>query len=419
MRTRARSLAALAAGAALTALACPVALAVPGSGTIPLSRRASAAPTDRAAKVGSPSQETDAAKPASVPQPGSRAALTVGGPLMASRGVVVDEPARGGKPLPDIPASAWVIANAKTGQVLAARDPHGTFGPASTLKVLTAVTLIPLLNPNGVIVASKLATSQQPTSAYLITGRPYRVSDLFRALLLISANDAAVALAQGTGSLSRGMTLINDEARHLQAYDVVAKLPNGLPAAGQVTSAYDQALIARQALAMPAFMKYDSTLAARLELEPGHWETMVNQNYLLTRYRGGIGGKIGWTVRSEATYIGMARRNGVTLIATVLHCTSLQEITSAERLLDWGFAMNSRVRPVGTLVRPLPATSAVTHVHSATKPTRVALSSASPAAGGNAGNYAIAAGGVVVAVLGLSGLAMTRRRPAAGRRTPQ
>jgi serine-type D-Ala-D-Ala carboxypeptidase (penicillin-binding protein 5/6) len=425
MRTRARSLAALAVGTALAVLSIPTALAAPSAGGASTARPASAGrigPAGQAASPGRATATTESATtgPASAPSPGSRAARRVGGSLMASRGEVVNEPARGAEPLPDIPASAWVIANADTGQVLAARDPHGEFGPASTLKVLTAVTLIPLLNPNGMIVASPLATSQQPTSAFLITGRAYRVSDLFRALLLISANDAAVALAQSTGSLARGMALINAEARHLQAYDVVAKLPNGLPANGQITSAYDEALIARQALAMPAFMRYDSTLTARLELKPGDWETLNNQNYLLTRYRGGLGGKIGWTVSSEATYVGLARRNGVTLIATVLHCTSLQEITSAEQLLNWGFAMNGRVRPVGALVPPLAATGAVTHVHSAAKPARVALSS-SPAPGGNgsAGNYALVAAGVVVAVLGLGGLVRTRRRPATGRRTPQ
>lgn len=425
MSIGARSVAALAAGMALTALACPAAPAGPAAAAVraagagPAIRLASAARTYRAAQAASAGRAAGTTQPASTPRPGSRAARRIGGPLMASRGVVVHEPADGARPLPDIPASAWVIANAGTGQVLAARDPHGEFGPASTLKVLTAVTLIPLLNPNGMVVASRLATSQQPTSAYLITGRAYRVSDLFRALLLISGNDAAVALAQGTGSLTRGIALINAEARHLQADDEVAKTPNGLPAAGQVTSAYDEALIARQALAMPAFMNYDSTLAARLELAPHHWETMVNQNYLLTRYRGGIGGKIGWTVESEATYVGLARRNGVPLIATVLHCTSLQEITSAEQLLDWGFAMNGRVRPVGTLVSPLTATAAVTHVRSVARPTRVALSSPQPGGGGSAASYGLAAGGLAVAALGLGGLARTRRRPGAGRHRPQ
>ena len=186
---------------------------------------------------------------------------------MASRGVVVNQPPDHAMPLPDIPASAWVIANANTGQVLAAKDPHGEFGPASTLKVLTAVTLIPLLNPSAMIAATPLATSQQPTSAFLITGREYRVADLFRALLLISANDAAVALTQATGSFAKGMALINAEARHLQAYDVDAKLPNGLPATGQVTSAYDEALIARQALAMPGLhaVRLDTQIQARAQ----------------------------------------------------------------------------------------------------------------------------------------------------------
>ena len=119
-----------------------------------------------------------------------------------------------------------------------------------------------------------------------------------------------------------------------------------------MVSAYDLALIGRQALAMPAFMKYDSTLAAK-SLSKRKKATLVNQNYLLTRYKGGIGGKIGWTIKAEATYIGLARRHGVTLIVTIMHCQSLMEILSAEKLLNWGFAMNGHVRPVGTLVSPL------------------------------------------------------------------
>jgi D-alanyl-D-alanine carboxypeptidase (penicillin-binding protein 5/6) len=275
--------------------------------------------------------------------------------------------------------------------------------------MLTAVTLIPLLNPGGTVTASRLATSQQPNVAGLITGRPYKVADLFQALLLISANDAAVALTQAAGSFARGMALINAEARHLQAYDVVAKLPNGLPAPGQVTSAYDEALIARQALALPAFMRYDGTLTARFEVKPHDWETLFNQNSLLTRYRGGIGGKIGWTVSSEATYVGLARRGGVTLIATVLHCTPLQEITSAEKLLNWGFAMNGTVQPVGTLVPPL-ATAAAVRPRYVVRPRTAALSAPQPASGGSAESYALAISGVLVAALGLGSLARTRRR---------
>jgi D-alanyl-D-alanine carboxypeptidase (penicillin-binding protein 5/6) len=354
-----------------------------------------------------------------MPAIGSVAAREVGGPLMASTGVVVDDPARGGLKLPEVPASAWVVANAGTGQVLAARDPHGEFGPASTLKVLTAITLIPRLNPAAMIPATKLATSVEPNLAPLIAGRTYQVASLFKALLLISANDAAVALTQAAGSFAKGMALINAEARHLQAYDVVAKLPNGLPAAGQVESAYDEALIARQALAMPAFMRYDETLTSKFEVKPHDWETMVNQNTLLTRYPGGIGGKIGWTIKSEATYIGLARRNGVTLIVTVLHCTPLQEIAAAERLLNWGFAMNGKVKPVGELVPPLVAAAAgpgqhpqraARDVKAAHTAKALAVASPQPASHGGATGYALAGAAVAAAGLGLGGLVRARRR---------
>src|SRR5258708_1646934 len=169
----------------------------------------------------------------------------VGGPLLARPGIVVHYPGPGAPRLPDVPASAYVIADARTGAAPAAKDPHRPFPPASTLKVR---------------------------------------ADLFRALLMISANDAAVALVQASGSFSKGMSLLNAEAHHLQAYDVVAKHPNGLPAPGQEVSAYDLALIARKALSMPAFMRYDSTRTPSFPLTGQEHVLLVNQNYLLTQY---------------------------------------------------------------------------------------------------------------------------------------
>src|SRR5271165_5001442 len=154
------------------------------------------------ATAASPALITAPAAGASVPKPRSMAAREVGGPLMAGTGTVLANLPRGAQKLPKVPASAWLVANAGTGQVLAARDPHGEFGPASTLKVLTAITLIPRLNPAAMIPATKLATSVEPNIAGLIAGRRYQVANLFRALLLISANDAAVALTQAAGSFA-------------------------------------------------------------------------------------------------------------------------------------------------------------------------------------------------------------------------
>jgi D-alanyl-D-alanine carboxypeptidase len=292
----------------------------------------------------------------------------LGGRQLAGRGVIVNYPARGGRRLPHVRASAYVIADAGTGQVLAAKDPHGLYRPASTLKVLTAITLMKALKPNATVIASRRAAAVEPNKVGLIAGDRYRVSDLFKALLMISANDAAIALVQATGSYARGMAMINAEARHLRADDTVAVTPNGLDARGQHVSAYDEALFARQALAIPAFMHDERLLTFRFPLRPHRTRhhrhrmvTLFTQNTMLTTFRGDLGGKIGWTTPAKATFIGWARRGHTTLVVTVLHCTPLAELTYAARLLNWGFAMDRKVRPVGHLVRPLPAVVARHH----------------------------------------------------------
>jgi len=339
---------------------------------------------------------------------------TQGGPQLASHGIVVNYPSKKTPRLPKVPAHAFVVANADTGQVLAAKDAHGWFRPASTLKVLTALALIPVLKPDAMTVASRQAADTEPNDAGLIKGRSYRISSLFQALLTISANDAAVALTQATGSFSKGMALINAEAHHLQADDTVAKQPNGLDAPGQHVSAYDEALIARAALGSPAFLAYDRTLSARFEVKPKHWETLVNQNQLLTGYRGDIGGKLGWTTAAGATYMGMAKRNGVTLIVTILHCPPLTEFSYAAKLLNWGFSVNGKVRPVGTLVSPLPAAPLhpaprKTPVHTVKHVTKRAVAaSSSPAA-----PAAVAAGFLVLATLIVAGFVVHHRRAVA------
>jgi len=292
-----------------------------------------------------------AAAAAASPSP-SASPAAIGGMQLSGRGVLVNYPSGSVPRLPKIKASAWVIADAGTGQVLAAKDPHGWFRPASTLKVLTAISLIPALNPNAMVVASKQATTVSPNIVGLMRGHSYKVSDLFTALLTISANDAAMALAQATGSLSQGMAVINAEARHLQADDTVAVTPNGLDAPGQHTSAYDLALFARQGLQMPAFLKYDRTTSGQFRISKKKSVGLWNQNTLLATYPGALGGKIGWTSAAGATYVGMARRHGVTLIVSLLHCPALTEITAGKSLLNWGFAVDGKVRPVGTLVGP-------------------------------------------------------------------
>ncbi len=287
--------------------------------------------------------------------PGGGAHRAVGGPELTRPGVIVNYPSPRSPHVPKVPASAFVIADATFGQILAAKQPHAQYGPASTLKILTAVSLIPVLNPNATVVASTRAVSVEPDVVGLKAGHQYKVADLLRALLLISGNDAAIALAQATGSFDRGIALMNAEANHLQAYDTVARQPNGLDAPGQHVSAYDEALIARRALQIPAFLKYDETLSTWFPITPQHRIELFNEDQLLTTYPGFIGGKTGWTTPAMATYVGMARRDGHTLVVTVLHAVPGTLFTSAKAMLDWGFGVDGKIRPVGQLVNPLPS----------------------------------------------------------------
>lgn len=350
--------------------------------------------------------------------PGGSRTTVVGGTQLGARGVVVNYPSRSTRRLPAVRASAYVIADAGTGQVLAAKDPHGRYAPASILKILTVDTLMPVLNPDSTVVTSHRAAIVEPSKVGLIQGRSYKVADLFKALLLISANDAAIALAQATGSYDTGVAMMNAEAHHLQAYDTVAKRPNGLDARGQHASAYDEALFARQALSMPQFLQDEALRVTRFPLRKRHSVKLWNQNTMLASYPGDLGGKIGWTTPAKATFIGWARRNGRTLIVTIMHCQPLTEMTYAARLLNWGFAMDGKVSPVGTLVKPLPvrpARSPAPRPAPAPAPTavRAQASSSMPTV-----PVAAAAGALLLAALVAGSVTLVIRRGSQGGNPP-
>src|SRR5207237_4488260 len=122
------------------------------------------------------------------PQGSAPDGSTVGGEDLGTRGVVV---AAGTPPLPDgLTAAGWLVADAATGEVLAARDPHGRYYPASTLKTLTLLTLAPVLDPNRVVVGTTEDENMEGSRVGLVAGGQYPVSLLFQALILQSANDA-------------------------------------------------------------------------------------------------------------------------------------------------------------------------------------------------------------------------------------
>jgi D-alanyl-D-alanine carboxypeptidase (penicillin-binding protein 5/6) len=331
----------------------------------------------------------------------------IGGALLGGSGVVVDPAA---KRLPKAEASAFVVADGDTGEVLAAKNPHGRFLPASTLKALTAITLIPKLDKGKMIKPSREACNVEGSAVGLTPNKIYKVEDLLRALMMVSGNDAAVALAEANGGLAKTLADMNAEAKRLQALDTVAKTPNGLDKPGQSSSAYDLALIARAGLADPAFRKYVGTKVAKFPAPKGDHYQIANHNRLLGRYPGMIGVKNGWTSKALGSFVGAARRDGHTIIVSVMrHEGSFWP--EVQDLLDWGFAARGRVAPVGTLVGPVPEAEPTRPVGGPPKPAPAVSKPAdaagdSPVPGGPAGVAVLA----VAALGGLGWLAYGVRR---------
>jgi len=263
---------------------------------------------------------------------------------------------------PSLPAgltgTAWLVADLDTGEVLAARDAHRQLRPASTLKVLTALTLIPRIERTSTIVPTFDDVNVEGSRVGLIENVRYPAYQVLRAMLMTSGNDAANALASAAGGADVTAKSMNDEARRIGAVDTVAVNASGLDAPGQLTTAYDMALIARAAMELPDFRSYVGTKRSTILGRMGKPLRITTHDKLLFNYDGAIGIKNGYTAKAGATFIGAATRNGRTLVVTVLHAKPRvwPEVAS---LLDWGFAATSAgIAPIGQLDKPEVAAAA-------------------------------------------------------------
>src|SRR4051812_5020133 len=278
---------------------------------------------------------------------------TVGGEELDDRGLVV---ADGAPPLPEgLTAAGWLVADAGTGDVLAARDPHGRYYPASTLKTLTLLTLMPLLDPARVVMGTAEDENVEGSRVGLVAGGQYPVSLLFQALILQSGNDAANALARTAGGLAVTLRAMNETAESIGAYDTVAGTPSGLDVAGQSSSPYDLALIFRRLVADPDTVALLRTRLAEMPAVEGRYPgfQIHNQNPLAGT-PGNLGGKTGFTDAARHTFVTAAERDGRRLVVSVMGTESvpLRAADQAALLLDWGFAVPAQTPGVGRLVDP-------------------------------------------------------------------
>jgi D-alanyl-D-alanine carboxypeptidase (penicillin-binding protein 5/6) len=255
----------------------------------------------------------------------------------------------GAGPVPDgLTSASWLVADLTTGRVLAAKAGSALRAPASTQKLLTALTFGgPGAPPEVTVTATDIATTGRTVG--LVPGVRYRTADLVDAMLVSSGNDVAQAVAQPAGDPGRAGDQLTETARRLGATDTTASNATGLDADGQLTTAYDLAVITRAALAKPELRRAMSLPEVSFTGSDGRSRRLTNSNPLLGRFDGFVGGKTGSTDQAGQTFVGVAERGGTTL-AVVLMRAPTTFSREASSLLDWGF----RAAPATAGIAALP-----------------------------------------------------------------
>lgn len=243
----------------------------------------------------------------------------------------------------EITARAAYLMDAATGKVLYQRDAETPLPPASTTKIVTALVVLDSHRLKETVQVGKTVGRIPSMKLGLRPGQSISMEDLLYSLLLSSANDAGVVLADAIGgSVEHFAEMMTTKAAQLGAKNTHFVNPHGLTAPGHYSSARDLAVIFNQAMKDPEFKKIVQTKTSKVDLTtPLKNRKRVrvlpirNHNRLLWDFDGAIGGKTGYTLAAQKCFVGGASRNGSTLIVSVLGSRNLWGDT--RKLLEYGF----------------------------------------------------------------------------------
>ncbi|URZ01170.1 D-alanyl-D-alanine carboxypeptidase family protein [Clostridium felsineum] len=256
---------------------------------------------------------------------------------------------------PKVSADGVVLMDGNSGQILYSKNMDASYPPASTTKIMTALlTLEHCKLDDKVKVSDNFTTKYLPlrdgNSIGITNGEEFTVRDLLYSLLMISANDAAVALAEHvSGSPEAFATLMNKKARELGCTDTTFKNPNGLYDKDHKTSAKDLALILRALSKYPEYQKISTTLnyemAPTNKMNPEQTKksrNFWNEDKLIYKsskyyYDKCIGGKAGYTILSLHSFVSVANKDGRKLIVTLVHSKDKTFYDDSKALFEYGF----------------------------------------------------------------------------------
>ncbi|THB77557.1 MAG: D-alanyl-D-alanine carboxypeptidase [Desulfobulbaceae bacterium] len=238
-----------------------------------------------------------------------------------------------------ISARSVIIIDAISGKTIYAKAPDSKRQPASTIKVLTGILAIDLLKNNQRVGISKKAARQPRSKIYLDTKKTYLADDLINAVLLSSANDASVALAEKiSGSEASFAKLMTERARLWGARNTTCRTASGLTARGQKTTARDLAIIFRKAMNDREFARRMKRTTTRTS----YGKTLRNHNKALWQVDGTLAGKTGYTNAARQTYVGKFKRGNDEIIVALLGSETMW--TDLKKLVSYGFRKKQQIR---------------------------------------------------------------------------
>ena len=237
---------------------------------------------------------------------------------------------------PSLSAESAVLIEANGGNILCEKNAHSRMAMASTTKIMTALVAAEKGDLDRVVSVSAEAVGVEGSSIYLYAGERITLGDLLSAMLLESANDAAAAIAIEIGGSIEGFCeMMNDKAAELGLTDTHFTNPHGLFDENHYTTAYELAIIAREAMKNETIR--DTVATRKLIIEPvvGNVRTLYNHNKMLAMYEGANGIKTGFTKKSGRCLIGSAERDGLLLISVTLNAPD--DWSDHRSLFNFGF----------------------------------------------------------------------------------
>lgn len=234
----------------------------------------------------------------------------------------------------NLSAESSVLIDSDTGRVLYEKNPHKKMPMASTTKIMTALIALEKGNLNDKIRVSDESIGVEGSSIYLKNGEIITLKDLIYGLMLRSGNDAAVAIATHTGgSPERFVNLMNQKANSIGALNTNFTNPNGLHDGNHYSTAYNMALITKEAFKKEEFANVVKSKSYVSNRDENNY--FYNKNKTLWEYDGGNGVKTGYTTSSGRCLVSSANRNGMNLIAVSLNAGDW--FNDNYKLLDYGF----------------------------------------------------------------------------------